>query len=143
MNTVEWSDQWLLNFEPMDALHHAFVDLLARAQKAPDTQLPQAWEAVVSHTQQHFGREDAWMRKTRFSSADSHRLQHRVVLNLLREGLAMARAGQMGPVRAMACELARWFAKHAQTQDAALVLHMRCQPAPARPRRHRRTKGMA
>lgn len=135
MNTIEWSDALQLDFEPMDAVHREFVDLLAQAQNAPDTTLPQAWAAVVTHTGQHFGREDEWMRKTRFASADSHILQHRVVLNVLREGLAMAQAGQMEPVREMASELALWFAKHTQTQDAALALHMRRQPPQASPRR--------
>ena len=76
------------------------------------------------------------MRHSGFASADSHILQHRVVLNVLREGLALARSGQYGAVREMASELAAWFGKHAQTQDAALALHMRRQaeyPAP-RPR---------
>ena len=91
MNTVEWSDALLLDFEPMDKVHHEFVDLLAMAQSAPDNALPQAWSAVLDHTVHHFGREDEWMRKTRFASADNHMLQHRVVLNVLREGLANAK----------------------------------------------------
>ena len=125
MNTVEWSDALLLDFEPMDKVHREFVDLLAMAQHAPDDALPPAWLAVLEHTVQHFGREDDWMRKTGFSAAQNHMLQHRVVLNVLREGLAMAQAGDLQPVREMAAELAAWFAKHTQTLDAALALHMR------------------
>jgi hemerythrin len=48
-----------------------------------------------------------------------------VVLNVLREGLALARTGQYAAVREMAGELAAWFAKHTQSLDAALALHMR------------------
>lgn len=143
MNTVEWSDALQLDFEPMDAVHREFVDLLAQAQNAPDTTLPQAWAAVVTHTEQHFGREDEWMRKTHFASADNHILQHRVVLNVLREGLAMAQAGQMTAVREMARELGVWFAKHTQSLDAALALHMRRQPTQASPRRRSQKKVMA
>lgn len=128
MNTVEWSDALSLDFEPMDKVHREFVDLLALAQSAPDSALPQAWSAVVDHTAQHFGREDEWMRKTRFSSADNHILQHRVVLNVLREGLVMARTGDIERVREMAGELAAWFAKHTQSLDAALALHLRREP---------------
>jgi len=131
MNIVEWSDALMLDFEPMDAVHREFVDLLARAQSASDAELPEAWAAVVEHTATHFGREDQWMRKTRFSSAENHILQHRVVLNVLHEGLAMARAGQLDAVREMAGELATWFAKHTQSLDAALALHMRREPASA------------
>ena len=129
MNTVEWSDALQLDYEPMDAVHREFVDLLALAQNAPDATLPLAWAAVVDHTAEHFAREDEWMRKTRFSAAENHIIQHRVVLHVLREGLAMARAGQMDAVREMAGELAVWFAKHTQSLDAALALHMRREPA--------------
>lgn len=131
MNTIEWSDTLLLDFEPMDRVHREFVDLLIMAQRAPDEALPQAWAAVIDHTAQHFGREDEWMRKTRFAAAENHILQHRVVLNVLREGLVMARAGDFQPVREMATELAAWFAKHTQTLDAALALHMRGHPGTA------------
>lgn len=128
MNKVQWSDALLLGYEPMDEVHREFVDLLATAHHASDEQLPAAWQAVVEHTEDHFGREDEWMRRTHFSSAEIHILQHRVVLNVLREGLGMARSGQFSPVREMAGELAVWFSKHTQSLDAALALHMRRQP---------------
>lgn len=125
MSTIEWTDALVLDFEPIDTLHHTFVDLLAQAQQAPDEALPQAWMALVNHTMAQFEWEDDWMQRTGFSAAPSHILQHRVVLNLLREGLAQARSGQLAAVREMAFELAAWFAKHTQAQDAALALHMR------------------
>jgi hemerythrin-like metal-binding protein len=142
MNTIEWSDALLLDFEPMDTVHRDFVDLLAMAQHAPDATLAQTWSAVVDHTVDHFGREDAWMRETRFSGADTHTLQHRVVLNVMREGLALARAGDHAAVREMANELAVWFAKHTQSQDAALALHMRRQASDRPlPKAHRSRTG--
>ncbi|MBU4506045.1 MAG: hemerythrin [Gammaproteobacteria bacterium] len=138
---LEWSDALALDLPFMDDTHREFVDLLALAQSAPDATLPQAWAAVVDHTVEHFGREDDWMRKTRFSAAENHIIQHRVVLNVLREGLAMARAGQMDAVREMAGELAVWFAKHTQSLDAALALHMRREPAGGGAPRHARGGG--
>lgn len=125
MNKVEWSDALQLDYPPMDDVHHAFVDLLALAQMAPDDALPQAWSAVIDHTVMHFGQEDEWMRRTRFAAAENHTMQHKVVLNVLREGLALARAGDLKAVRDMAGELSVWFAKHTQSLDAALALHMR------------------
>lgn len=139
MNTVEWSEALRLDYPPMDEVHHEFVDLLAMAQAAPDAALPQAWSAVIDHTVQHFGREDEWMRRTRFAAAENHIMQHKVVLNVLREGLALARTGQLQAVREMAGELAVWFAKHTQSLDAALALHMRSVPTqPPTPRRGHR-----
>jgi hemerythrin-like metal-binding protein len=135
MNTVEWSEALRLDYPPMDDVHHAFVDLLALAQTAPDEALAQAWSAVLDHTVLHFGSEDAWMRRTRFAAADNHIMQHKVVLNVMREGLALARAGDLKAVRDMAGELAVWFAKHTQSLDAALALHMRGAQAEPPPRR--------
>jgi len=141
MNTVEWSEALELDYPPMDEVHHAFVDLLALAQSAPDESLPKAWSAVIEHTIRHFGSEDEWMRRTRFAAADNHILQHKVVLNVLWEGLGLARAGNTQAVREMAGELAVWFAKHTQTLDAALALHMRSVQAdtPMSPRRGHRS----
>lgn len=131
MNTIEWNDALGLDFEPMDSVHRAFVVLLAQAQEAPDATLAERWREVIEHTEAHFAREDRWMKKTRFSTADTHTLQHRVVLNVMREGLALARSGQFAPVREMSFELGNWFAKHTQSLDAALALHMRRETATA------------
>jgi len=128
METVEWSEALQLDFAPMDTAHHTFVDLLAQAQIATDEALPAAWAALLAHMEKQFGEEDRWMRETGFAAASNHLLQHHVVLNLLREGAAMARNGQLAPVREMAGELAGWFFKHTQSMDAALALHMRRHP---------------
>lgn len=130
METVEWSEALLLDFAPMDTAHRTLVDLLAQAQSATDEALPTAWAALLAHMEEEFAEEDRWMRATRFASASNHLLQHHVVLNLLREGAAMARDGQLAPVREMASELAAWFFKHTQSMDAALALHMRRQDGP-------------
>jgi hemerythrin-like metal-binding protein len=135
MNTLQWSDALQLDYEPMDSVHRDFVELLGQAEAASDAALPLAWAALVDHTAEHFGREDEWMRSTRFATAEHHMLQHRVVLNVLREGLVLARKGQFAAVREMAQELGAWFAKHAQSQDAALALHLRREPQPVSPRR--------
>ena len=125
MTPIEWTDALKLDYAPMDDIHREFVALLSRVQTCDDGQLLACWQAVLVHTEHHFAREDQWMRKTRFSGAENHLLQHRVVLNVMREGLAMGRAGELAPLRDMSSELASWFAKHTQSLDAALALHMR------------------
>lgn len=128
MQTAEWSDLLSLDFEPMDAVHREFIELLAKAQQAGDSAIANSWQAVIDHTESHFAREDQWMRQSHFATADNHMLQHRVVLKVMREGLGYAQAGQYAAVREMANELANWFVKHAQSLDAALALHMRREP---------------
>jgi hemerythrin len=125
MQTTLSQDALWLNFEPMDSMNREWVELLTRAQGATDVQLTQAWSDLVQHAAAHFGTEDGWMRRTGYGHAEAHSLEHRVVLHLLREGLAGARGGDLAPVRQMARELGIWFKRHTQSLDAALALHMR------------------
>ncbi|KAF1046319.1 hemerythrin domain-containing protein [Xylophilus sp.] len=122
MAALEWSDALALDLPLMDDTHREFVDLLAAVEHAGDVALPAAWQALVDHTDDHFGQEDRWMRATRFSSTNCHSTQHQVVLSVMREGAAR---GDLAVIRQMARELAVWFPQHAQTMDAALALHLR------------------
>ena len=125
MPSLPWSDALELGLSFMDDTHREFVDLLAAAEAADDARLPAAWDALVAHTADHFGREDEWMLATGFARGNCHATQHMVVLQVLREGLQAALAGNLVPVRAMIPELAAWFPQHAQTMDASLALHLR------------------
>lgn len=127
MPTLNWSDALALDFEPMDCTHREFVALLSEVETATNAQFPAAWSAVIDHTVHHFERENDWMRQSRFAGASDHMLQHRVVLNLLRDGLALARQGELAAAREMAHELAIWFAKHSRSLDAALAKHLQSQ----------------
>lgn len=125
MLNLEWSDALVLGLPQMDDTHREFVELLAQVENAADDALPGHWRTLVDHTDEHFSREDRWMLDTRFSSSNCHTMPHKVVLQVMREGLLMAQAGDFRPLRYMARELALWFPQHAQTMDAALALHLR------------------
>lgn len=125
MQTLQWTPALWLGFDPMDAMNREFVELLGRAQAAPDDEVVATWQALVQHAATHFGAEDRWMRQETFATTEQHTLEHRVVLNLLREGLGQAQRGDLAPVRQMAAELGAWFSRHSQSLDAALALHMR------------------
>lgn len=125
MPSLEWSDALALELPAMDDTHREFVELLAQVEAAADSALLAHWRVLLDHTNEHFAREDRWMQDTRFSSTNCHSVQHRVVLQVMREGLAVAEAGKLEALRNMARELALWFPQHAQTMDAALALHLR------------------
>lgn len=125
MAALEWSGALALDLPQMDETHEEFVELLARVEGADDAQLPACWQELVAHTEQHFGMEDRWMAATRFASGNCHSMQHKVVLQVMREGAARAVQGELQVLRMMAGELALWFPQHAQTMDAALALHLR------------------
>lgn len=126
MAALEWSEALALELPLMDDTHREFVDLLAAVEAADDAALVAAWQALVEHTEQHFGQEDAWMASTRFAAGNCHAMQHKVVLQIMRDGATRAASqGELQVVRAMAAELALWFPQHAQSMDAALALHLR------------------
>ncbi len=125
MAVLQWSEALVLDLPLMDDTHREFVDLLASVDAATDAELLARWQALIEHTDDHFAREDAWMKHTRFASSNCHSMQHEVVLKVMREGLAQGRQGSLGVVREMASELALWFPQHAQSMDAALALHLR------------------
>ena len=119
MASLEWSDALSLDLPLMDDTHREFVDLLAIAQRSPDEGLAAAWLQLIDHTSEHFGQEDRWMLATRFAASNCHSMQHKVVLEVMREGAAQAAAGDLASLRVMASELALWFPGHAQSMDAA------------------------
>lgn len=125
MPQLEWSDALALDLPLMDDTHREFVDLLAVVQDATDDTLLAHWTVLIDHTDDHFGREDDWMINTQFASGNCHSMQHKVVLQVMREGLQRGQAGELAAVRFMAGELALWFPQHAQAMDASLALHMR------------------
>ncbi|WP_313082457.1 hemerythrin domain-containing protein [Pulveribacter sp.] len=124
MAALQWSAELALDQPLMDATHEEFVALLQAVQQAGDEALPAAWDTLVAHTADHFAREDAWMAATRFAAGNCHTLQHRTVLQIMREGAAQAAAGDLAVPRAMAAELAVWFPQHTQAMDAALAQHL-------------------
>jgi hemerythrin-like metal-binding protein len=124
--SLAWSDALVLDLDFMDDTHREFVDLLAAVETADDAELLTRFEALIDHTDDHFGREDRWMRDTQFSSSNCHTLQHTVVLQVMREGLKRgSEQNDLALVRQMAKELGIWFPQHAQSMDAALALHLR------------------
>lgn len=124
--SLAWSDALVLELDFMDDTHREFVDLLAAVETADDEDLLSRFSTLIEHTDDHFGREDRWMKDTQFSSSNCHSMQHNVVLQVMREGLKRGQdKGDLALVRQMAHELGIWFPQHAQTMDAALALHLR------------------
>lgn len=124
MATLQWSAALELNIPAMDETHKEFVDLLTAVERAADDQLLTLWQGLITHTEAHFGQEDRWMQATGFAVGNCHATQHKVVLEIMREGAKKAADGDTTMIRGMTPELASWFSYHAQTMDAALAQHM-------------------
>ena len=65
MPALTWSDALALQQPEIDDTHREFVDLLAQVEQADEATVAQQWQALVDHTEHHFGQEDAWMAATR------------------------------------------------------------------------------
>jgi len=124
MPTLPWTEELEIGLPVMDEQHREFVELLAQAGNSDNAALPAAWQALIDHTEAHFAQEEAWMRATRFSPGNTHAMQHRMILRVMREGAAKALQGDITPLRLMTRELQAWFPRHAQTMDAALAEHL-------------------
>jgi hemerythrin-like metal-binding protein len=122
MLTLQWTDSLMLDLPQMDNTHKEFVALLDQVVNASDAALLPLWQDLITHTDAHFAREDSWMKDTKFASSNCHSTQHKIVLQVMREGGVR---GDLSVVRQMADELGMWFPQHAQAMDAALALHLR------------------
>jgi hemerythrin-like metal-binding protein len=119
------TDALFLDLSFMDQAHQQFLELLVAIAQADDRALPDAWRRLVECADIGFGRENAWMETTGFASRKAHIVQHRVVLEVMREGLVQAREGRLLQVREMASQFRSWYLKHVQSMDAGLALHLR------------------
>jgi hemerythrin len=124
---LQWKDVLFLDLPAMDEPSQQLAALLALASAAGDAALPVVWSQLIAHTHAQFAREDRWMAQTDFASARVHSVQHKVVLQVMREGLIGpdGRHGDLALIRTMTDALGVWFAKHSQSMDAALALHLR------------------
>jgi hemerythrin len=125
MAALDRSGALSLDLPFMDRARVEFIGLLALVDGADDTQLPAAWRDLVERAAENFAREDVWMRATGYESRKYHAIQHRVVLEVMREGALQAGDGRLLQVREMARQLRDWYEEHVQTMDAALALHLR------------------
>jgi hemerythrin-like metal-binding protein len=122
---LQWNEALALDMPFLDDTHREFVDLLSAVVLAPDDAVLSHWSALITHTDAHFGQEDRWMLETGFAAGNCHSTQHKIILQVMREGEAKGREGEIGVVRQMAHELGLWFPQHAQAMDASLALHLR------------------
>ena len=123
--SLAWSEELVLGLDAIDQTHVEFVELLGRAELAEDAQLLARLQDLITHTIDHFGREDQWMQATQFAPQNCHAMQHRVVLQTLDELMRRGREdGELQLVREILPELGKWFSQHAQTMDAGLAAHL-------------------
>lgn len=114
----------LLGYQPMDAIHAEFEQLLGLANGAVEHDWAPLLSKIDAHLREHFAAEDKWMSETDFPPRDCHMDEHAAVLKSSAEVLELARAGDTRHAPSFVAELARWFPGHADYLDSALAAWM-------------------
>ena len=118
-----WRDDLALNLPALDETHREFIDLLALAVQSGNDTLPAAWDAVMTHTRDHFELENRGMQATGFPPGACHIREHSDILAVMQEGARRGALGEYALLRQLASELGTWFEQHAQSMDHAFALY--------------------
>jgi hemerythrin len=119
--TMDWKDDYLLGYGPMDDTHREFVDIVAALLSCADADLARHLDAFARHAQAHFAEEDAWMERTEFPPRQCHVDEHAAVLRSVHQVQQLVREGDVAEGRRLAAALADWFPGHAFHLDSALA----------------------
>lgn len=118
---LEWADNYVLGYEPMDETHREFVECVGALQRCDDEDVPRTLKRVIEHLESHFGEEDDLMRETAFPPRACHIDEHAAVLRSAGEIERLVADGDRFHARRFAQALAEWFPGHATHLDSALA----------------------
>jgi hemerythrin-like metal-binding protein len=122
---MEWTQELALGDERIDSTHREFVALVDAVGKAPDAAMLGAIDALIAHTEAHFGQEKGWMAATAFPSTHCHLDEHAGVLGAIQEVRGYVSEGKFHVGQVLARELDTWFKQHAATMDSMLAQWLR------------------
>jgi hemerythrin-like metal-binding protein len=132
MALIAWSEGIALQHAVMDRTHVEFIDqlnALAELLEAGGDGLP-GLDALIAHTEAHFGLEDAQMAELGYAPENCHTRQHAMVLELMREVRRHAAEKlDTDPLHRLMPALAEWFPQHVAGMDAPLVEVMQAAAA--------------
>lgn len=119
--SLQWGDQFLLGYTPIDEVHQEFVELTGQMQGATDAALPALLAKFAIHLRRHFETENEWMLSTEFPPRECHMDEHAAVLQSVEEVQDLLAQGHVAICRELVEQLAQWFPKHADQLDSALA----------------------
>lgn len=123
---LQWSDECLLGYDPIDEIHEECVNLIEAMLSAEDSALPNLLDAFFVHVQDHFKQENRWMIDSELPGRECHMDEHAAVLRSVTQVQEEVRKGNFKLCRELAQALEQWFPRHATHMDSALV-HWLCK----------------
>jgi len=120
LETIRWSDTFLVGLKPMDDEHLVFVEMIEQMQNAPAADLPQLLGQFEGLARAHFDSENSMMEETQFPPRQCHIDEHMAVLNSVTEVRELLAKGHFNIGASLVNELAKWFPGHVTHLDSAL-----------------------
>lgn len=108
----------------MDHLHEEFHVLVKALRDAPPEQAAPALLELITHTRDHFGQEDTWMRDLGYPIRDCHIDEHAEVLSSLVQVHERLCQNDHSALQRLVRALEDWFPGHVQHLDSALAQWM-------------------
>jgi hemerythrin-like metal-binding protein len=128
---VQWNARHALGIAGLDGAHREFIVQLAALISSSESEFPALFQALISHTRQHFLEEGQLMRETKYQGLGMHESEHHRVLGELQQLNRSLRRGRQTLVRAYVRDgLAEWFDTHLTMMDSALAMHLRRSGVP-------------
>jgi hemerythrin-like metal-binding protein len=125
--TLDWTPALALGDARIDDTHREFVEMVNAVGDAADEKMLATIDALIAHTEEHFGQEQRWMAATAFPPTHCHLDEHAGVLEAMRETRIYVADGKYNVGRVLASELASWFTSHAATMDNMLAQWLKAQ----------------
>ena len=120
----QWTDAYLMGYQPMDETHREFVDIVNAMLAADDAGFSALLDRFASHAKEHFEHESQWMEGSKFPATECHIDEHGAVMNSVEQVRQVVATGNIAEGRRLATELAKWFPGHADYMDASLAQWM-------------------
>lgn len=121
MATLDWTPALALGDARIDDTHREFVDMVNTVGAATDETMLASIDALIAHTEEHFGQEERWMAATNFPPTHCHLDEHAGVLGAIHETRGYVVDGKFMVGKVLAQELGNWFRSHAATMDTMLA----------------------
>ncbi|MDD5580972.1 MAG: hypothetical protein PHY16_17075 [Methylobacter sp.] len=80
MTLIEKTDALIVGYDLLDNDHDAFISLLNGLDAASNADFPALFQKLYEQTEQHFDRENQWMKQFSYPGKTDHKDEHLRVL---------------------------------------------------------------
>jgi len=130
MKQAQWdAERHSLGVDELDDAHRDFIEQVAVLIAASHAEFPSLFQALVTHTREHFIAEGKLMREAKYPGLGVHEAEHHRVLGELQQLNRSLKRGRLPLVRAYVKEgLPEWFDTHLAMMNGAPVAFLKKQP---------------